>query len=248
MKKKCGENQHLHGKPGQKSHSGGGQPRRAVYELGHGELTSLDGRCYDPITRPRNSTTDRSARAGIHILSIVQSVEGKTGSVPLEPAAGVHVVPHVGHHVHDPRVELPRTAQIRREAPLERLEIGRGQDPTGVDRDTSVLVRVLPVLGGYCVLLHVHGLSREDRAVLEDHGGVSEYEVDRAVDFAFAEELAVRVDVEGVLVPDDLASVDHCVVCPDPERYRLVLARPGPIHESNVAGDESRSGRGYQIK
>lgn len=76
-------------------------------------------------------------------------------------------------------------------------------------------------------------------AFLEDHGGVAEDEVYRAVDVAFTVELALGVDVEGVLVPDDLAIVYHAVIGADSERHRLVLAWSRRVLERNVLGYET---------
>ena len=112
-----------------------------------------------------------------------------------------------------------------------------------MDRDARVLVRVLAVLGRDGVLLEVHGLAGIEAAVLEDNGGVAEYEVHRAVDVAFAEELPLRVHVERVLVANHVAPVDHRVVRSDPQRYCLVLLRSGPVLESDVSRNESRSRR-----
>lgn len=103
-----------------------------------------------------------------------------------------------------------------------------------MDRDPGVLVRVLAVLRGDGVLLERHGLSGVDGAVLEDHGRVAEDEVDCAVDVAVAVELSLRVRVEGVLVADDVAPVDHRVVRAHAEGHRLVLAWSRPVLECYV--------------
>lgn len=83
-----------------------------------------------------------------------------------------------------------------------------------------------------------------DGAVLEDNGRVPEYEVNGAIDVALAVELALRVSVEGVLVADDVAPVDHSVVRSDTEGHRLVLARPRPVLERYVPCYETGTGRG----
>ncbi|KAL0904097.1 hypothetical protein M5K25_026169 [Dendrobium thyrsiflorum] len=95
-----------------------------------------------------------------------------------------------------------------------------------MDRNPRVLVRILAVLCGDCVLLHRHWLSRPNNAFLENDGGIAEDEVDGAEDVAFAEELALRVDVKGVLVAYDAAVVDHRSVGSYTECHSLMLLWP----------------------
>lgn len=109
--------------------------------------------------------------------------------------------------------------------------------------DAGVLVWVLAVLRGDGVLLQVHRLAGVDAAVLQHHGGVAEDEVHRPVDVALPEELPLGVHVEGVLVADHVAPVDHRVVRPHPQRHRLVLPRARPVLEGDVPRDEPRPRR-----
>lgn len=112
-----------------------------------------------------------------------------------------------------------------------------------MDRYAGVLVRVLPVLGRDRVLLERHRLPGVDGAVLEDDGRVPEDEVDGPVNVALAVELALRVRIEGILIADDIAPVDHGVIRPDSEGHRLVLARPRPVLERYVTCNETGTGR-----
>lgn len=77
-----------------------------------------------------------------------------------------------------------------------------------MDRYPGILVRVGPALGGDCVGL-VGRVSGIDVAVLKDHRGVSEDEVDGAIYVALAVELPLRVGIKGVLESLDAAHVEH---------------------------------------
>ncbi|EYU24969.1 hypothetical protein MIMGU_mgv1a022106mg, partial [Erythranthe guttata] len=110
---------------------------------------------------------------------------------------------------HGPRVQLPRPTQKGSERPENGYQIWRSHDPGIVDRYPGVLVRVGSSLGGDDVLLLVHWAACVDHAVLQNGGGVAKDEVDGAVDVAFFVELALRVDVECVLVPFEAAAVEH---------------------------------------
>lgn len=153
----------------------------------------------------------------------------------------MHVVPYVGQHEDGSSVKFPRTSQISGVATLGCFKIRRGHDPTIVDRNARVLIRVLSVLGRDGVLLLGHGLSGPEGAVLEHHRGVAEYEVHGSVNVAFSVKLTVRVDIHCVLVSDDVAPVHHRVVCSDAEGHRLVPPRPGVVLESHVFCDETRT-------
>lgn len=112
-----------------------------------------------------------------------------------------------------------------------------------MDGDACVLIWILSVLGRDGVLLKVHGLARIEATVLKDHSCIPKDKIDGAVDVAFPEELPLRVDIEGVLVADDIAPVDHCVVSTNAQGHRLVLARTGPVLKCNVPSNESCSCR-----
>lgn len=64
---------------------------------------------------PVDPLPDRPAWPVVHVLTVVERVERERG-VPLEPASRVDVAANVGHHVHGPRVQLPRPAEEREEA------------------------------------------------------------------------------------------------------------------------------------
>ena len=80
------------------------------------------------------------------------------------------------------------------------LQIRRGTDPTFLDNNPSVLVRIGPSLGRDHVFLAGVWSESVDVTVLENDGGVSEDEVDGSNNEAFDEVLTVRVDIESVLV------------------------------------------------
>lgn len=118
-------------------------------------------------------------------------------------------------------------------------EIGCCRDLAVLDGNAGVLVRVLSALGRENVLLVRVGLAGVEVAVLEDYSGVTEDEVDGAVDVTLAVELAHGVCVDGVLVAHEAASVECGEVGVATEGDSLVLARPGIVLDRQVAGDES---------
>lgn len=73
---------------------------------------------------------------------------------------------------------------------------------------TGILVRIRSPLCGDGVELVAHWETWIDVAVLEDHGGVAEYEIDGAVDVALSVELAKRVRVQCVLVSFEATAVE----------------------------------------
>lgn len=64
-----------------------------------------------------------------------------------------------------------------------------------MDRDPSVLIWVFSILSRDCYLLFVHWLSGVNVAVLEDDCGVTENEINGAVNVAIAIELTLGVHV-----------------------------------------------------
>ena len=74
--------------------------------------------------------------------------------------------------------------------------------------DAGVLVGVGASLGGDGVLLAGERPTQVYVAALNDGDGVPEDEVDGAIDVAVAVELALGVDVEGVLVSLEAAAVE----------------------------------------
>lgn len=95
-----------------------------------------------------------------------------------------------------------------------------------------------PPLSRHRVLLLVHGLSYDDQAVLYDGRGVPEDEVDGAGDEAVPVELAVGLDVEGVLEGVHAAVEEGGHVGLDAERHRLVALRAGGVAEAHGLADE----------
>lgn len=109
--------------------AGGGQPGGAVDELRDGELAGLLGDGNDPEARPGDPLPHGGAGAVVHVLAVIEGVEGE-GGVPLEPAGGVDVVADVGHHVDRAGVELPWPPEEGGEVPLGAVEqVCGGEDP-----------------------------------------------------------------------------------------------------------------------
>ncbi|KAH0467288.1 hypothetical protein IEQ34_004526 [Dendrobium chrysotoxum] len=98
--------------------------------------------------------------------------------------------------------------EVTLDGALDGGEVRGGCDDGVVDGDSGILVGISSSLSGDRVLLAAKGLAGVDIAVLEDDGGVAEDEVDGAVDVAVAVELALAVDVDGVLVSLKAAAVE----------------------------------------
>lgn len=92
-----------------------------------------------------------------------------------------------------------------------------------VSNNTGVLVLVGAALGGDHVFLAGIGAAGVDVAVLEDSGGIAEDEIDGAGDVAVDVELAVGVDVKGVLVGDHVAVIEGGKIGTDTKGHGLVL-------------------------
>ena len=104
-------------------------------------------------------------------------------------------------------------------------------------RYSGVLVRIRPALRRHEVVLA--GFSGVDVAVLEDYGGVSEYEVDGSRYIGFSVELTLGEGVQGVLVTDNGASKDDGSVRSYSEGDRLVLLRAGVVNKCNIPANEA---------
>lgn len=111
-----------------------------------------------------------------------------------------------------------------------------------MDGNTCVLVGVFSVLGSDGVLLGGHWLASVDATILEYHGSITKDEVHGAINVTFSEELAIGVNIECVLEPNDIAPIDHGVVSTNSERHCLVIAWTSRILKSHVSSDETCSG------
>lgn len=89
------------------------------------------------------------------------------------------------------------------------------------------------------VFLIGQSLPQVDIAVLDDGDSVAEDEVDGAIDVAVTVELAVGVDVEGVLVASEAAIVENRVVRSGKECHCLVIRGPSRVLECYALGDEA---------
>lgn len=83
---------------------------------------------------------------------------------------------------------------------------------------------------------------------MEDGCGVPEYEVDGAGDGAGFEELAVAVDVEGVLVGFEGAAPEGCFVALDFEGHCLVVDCAGCVADCEISAQEIRCEYSCQYK
>jgi len=77
-----------------------------------------------------------------------------------------------------------------------------------VDHNARVLIWVLPSLGRHGVLLIAHRFSDVDVAALEHGYCITENEVDGAVNVTVTVELALRVDVECILIALEATPVE----------------------------------------
>ena len=185
----------------------GPQPTPSSNEPLRTKSLSLSWTCNHLISFPFYPLRSPSTRPSILKLCIKQCIEGKI-AIPLMPPSWINHVTNARLHNHSSRILLPWPPKKRLEASFHWLQIAAGTDPTLLDHYAGVLVRVEPALSRDRVLLARVGTPGLDGAVLEDDGGVAEDEVDGAGDEAVCEELAVVVDVEGVLVCKEVAAVE----------------------------------------
>lgn len=110
-----------------------------------------------------------------------------------------------------------------------------------MDRHPRVLIRVLSILGRDGVFLRGHGLAGENATILKHHGRITKYEVDSPIDGALTNELSIRVHIKRILVPDNVAPVNHGVIRPDTEGDGLVLCWAGIVLKRYVPCNKARS-------
>lgn len=109
-----------------------------------------------------------------------------------------------------------------------------------MDDDAGVLVRIGSALGGDGVGL-VAWFAGEDVAVLENDGGIAEDEIDSAIYVAISIELAIGVDIEGVLVAFEAAPVEDGEVGAGAQRHCLAVFWTGSVLKCYVTSDEAIS-------
>lgn len=228
----------INSKPSSERHTGCWQPRLPSDKIRHREPPRLRRACYNPVPSPSDPPRSAGTRTRIPILSVVQRVQSKV-AIPLQPTRRIHQRIQIRLHEHRPRVLLPWPTQKRSEWPENWYKIRRGHDPGIVDWDSGVLVRVGSSLSCDGVFLLVHGTAGVYHAVLQNHGGVAEDEVDGAEYVAFLVELALWMDVECVLVPLEAAAVEDGEVGAGAERHCLMVLWAGGVAESYATGDES---------
>ncbi|KAH0466861.1 hypothetical protein IEQ34_004099 [Dendrobium chrysotoxum] len=187
--------------------AGGRNPGIAGDKAANGELSSLGSAGDNVVSGPLDPARSAGSGPGVHVLAVVERGEGEIAA-PREPAGGIDKAPYVSLQDNRSRVLLPRATEVTLDGALDSGKVGGSGDDGVVDGDSGVLVGISPSLSGDGVLLAAKGLAGVDIAVLEDHGGVAEDEIDSAVDVAVAVELALAVDVEGVLVSLKAAAVE----------------------------------------
>lgn len=103
---------------------------------------------------------------------------------------------------------LPRPPEVGSNGALDRLEIRGGCNPTIVNRNSGVLVRVSSTLGGYGVGL-IRRSSRVYVAVLENNSSISKNKIYCSIYVAFSVELPFGVYVESILVSFETTLVEY---------------------------------------
>ena len=111
-------------------------------------------------------------------------------------------------------------------------------DGTTLEDKCCWLTPLCPAMCCHNAILVIHWLPNHHCAVLEHCSRVSKDEVNGATDGAVAVELAMGVDVEGVLVPIHLAVVEDGHVGTHAECHGLVLLGSCGVLEANVFGYE----------
>lgn len=129
---------------------GGRQPRISSNKVAYGELANLGRTGKNVIATPLDSVSSWRTRASVHILSIIQSIQSKI-TTPFHPSSGVYQAVKEGLDVNGSRVLLPGPPKERLNGALNRLQVGSSSDPTVVNNDSSVLVRVGSALCGESV-------------------------------------------------------------------------------------------------
>lgn len=222
-------------------HSGRRNPRTSGQEIPDGKLPGLSGTRQNPITGPLHPPAGSGAGAGVHVLSVIKGAQSKT-STPRKPTRRVDQTIDTGFHDNRPRILLIWSTEIAFDGALFGPQVRGGRDTRVLDNNTRVLIRVGSALSGDGVFLSTTRFSDVDVGVLDDGDGVAEDEVDGAVNVAVAVELALRVDVQGVLVAFEAAAVEDGVVGAGPESHRLLILRSGGVFERHVLSDEAVAG------
>lgn len=99
---------------------------------------------------------------------------------------------------------------------------------------SCVLIRVGSSLCSDGIELSTIGKAGIYVAVLENNGGVTKYEINRAIDVTFTIKLSQRMRVQRVLVPFKAATVEGGQVGSVSHRNCLVLAWPRRVAECYV--------------
>uniref|UniRef100_A0A8R7U9Y7 Uncharacterized protein n=1 Tax=Triticum urartu TaxID=4572 RepID=A0A8R7U9Y7_TRIUA len=196
---------------------------------------------------PRDAVAHVGPRPPVVHLGVVAGAEREVAE-PRQPPLRVDELADLGLDVEGAGVLLPRPPQERPEPADVVLELRVRLDGAVVDDDAAGRVPLLAPLRRDDVLLVLHAPAHLEDAVLEHHLRVAEDEVDGAAHGAVAVVLPAGVRVERVLVPVELALVEHRLVALHPQRHGLVVLgarrvlHRDPAHEEAVA-DRLHGGR-----
>lgn len=125
------------------------QPQVPINELRHREVHRLRPTGKHMVPGPLNPGRHSSARPVIHVLSIIQSIQGEI-PIPLEPPFGPDSTTNIRLQNHRPRIRFPGPAQIR----LRRIKhVGLGGYVAELDRKSRVFNGLLSALSRDGVLL-----------------------------------------------------------------------------------------------
>lgn len=186
---------------------------------------------------------------GLDIWPLNPGWRVSTGALVVVLVVGTRVLEGIPHPRHVPFGEedivdvgieddnlgvcFPGSPQVR-EFGLYRCDLGFAGEVACLEDEGTGAIGFGPSSCCDHALLGVEGLSHDELAILEDSEGIAEDEVDGSADGAVAVELALGLDVEGVLEGVHLAVEEHRLVCCYSECHRLVLVRPRRVLEPYV--------------
>lgn len=91
----------------------------------------------------------------------------------------------------------------------------------------------------------MQGPTREDSAILENCGRVTEYEINSSEYLWLTVELTATLRVKCVLMSSEAAAVDHRLIGVDHECHGLTIRCSGCILNPQVAGDEANTSNSF---
>lgn len=118
------------------------QPLTSLNKIPYRKHTRLRRISRHRKTRPRHPTTGVRTGSPVLILPVIKRRQREIPR-PLQPTSRVHHILHIRKHKNRPRVLLPRPTQVGRKLRFDRNQVGRRRHFAFLDRDSSVLKRVL---------------------------------------------------------------------------------------------------------